>query len=50
MKDALLESCLINISGWPNKFVPNDWFGETIIILNKKNINSFANAKSDKFF
>ncbi|MCJ1343041.1 hypothetical protein MMC31_001230 [Peltigera leucophlebia] len=49
MKDAWLESCLINISGWPNKFIPDDRFDEIIIMLNKENINPSANAKSDKF-
>ena len=49
MKEAWLHSCLINISGRPNKFVPDDWFGETIIMLNKENINPSANAKSDEF-
>lgn len=49
MKDAWLESCLINISGRPNKFVPDNRFGETIIMLNKENINPSTNAKSDEF-
>lgn len=49
MKEAWLQSCLINISGRPNKFVPDDRFGETIIMLNKENINPSANAKSDEF-
>lgn len=49
MKEAWLKSCLINISGRPNKFVPEDRFGETIIMLNKDNINPSANAKSDEF-
>lgn len=50
MKDAWLKSCFINISGQLNKFVPNNWFDETIIMLNKENINPSANVKSDKFF
>lgn len=50
MKEAWLRSCLINISSWPNKFVPDNWCGEIIIMLNKENINPFTNAKSDKFF
>lgn len=49
MKEVWLGSCFINISGQPNKFIPDNWFGEAIIILNKKNINLAANAKSDKF-
>lgn len=31
-------------------FVPDDWFGEIIIILNKKNINRSASTKSEEFF
>lgn len=49
MKKAWLHSYLINIFGQPNKFVPDDWIGEIIIMLNKEKINTFANAKSDKF-
>lgn len=49
MKEVWLRFYLINISGRLNKFVPNDWFGEIIIILNKENINPSVNAKSDKF-
>lgn len=49
MKDAWLQSCLINIFRQPNKFVSDDQFGETIIILNKKNINPSANTKSEEF-
>lgn len=49
MKEVWLQSCLINISGRPKKFVPDDRFGETIIMLNKENINPSANAKSDEF-
>ncbi len=50
IKNAWFYFCLINISEQPNKFVPNDQFKETIIILNKQNINPSANAKSDEFF
>lgn len=50
MKEAWLESYPINITGYPNKFVPDNCFGETIIILNKKNLNPSVNVKSDKFF
>ncbi len=50
MKNTWLYYCLINIFGRPNKFVLDDWFGETIIMLNKQNIDLFANAKSDEFF
>ena len=49
MKKAWLYSCLINISGQPNKFVPDDRFGKYIIMRNKENIIPFANAKSDEF-
>lgn len=49
MKEAQLDSCLINISGRLNKFVPDNWFGEKIIMLNNENINPFTNAKSDEF-
>ena len=49
MKEAWLHSCLINICGQLNKFVPDNRFRKTIIILNKKNINLFANNKSDEF-
>lgn len=48
-KDVWFHFCLINISGQPNKFVPDYQFGETIIMLNKQNINSFTNTKLDKF-
>ena len=48
MKEAWLYSCLINISGQPNKFVLNNRFGKTIIMLNKENINPSANAKFDE--
>ena len=48
MKEAWLHSCLINISSQPNKFVPDNRFGETIIMLNKENINPSANTKSDE--
>lgn len=50
IKDVWLQSCLINISRRPNKFVSDDQFGETIIMLNKQNINPSANAKLDEFF
>lgn len=50
IKKAWFRSYLINISGWSNKFVSDNQFRETIILLNKKNINPSANAKSDKFF
>lgn len=49
IKEAQLEFCLINISGWLNRFIPNNWFNKTIIILNKENINLFVNTKSDEF-
>lgn len=49
IKKAWLKSCLINITSRLNKFVSNNCFSETIIMLNKKNINPFANTKSDKF-
>ena len=49
IKEAWLESYLINIFYWLNKFVSDNWFGEIIIMLNKKNINLSANAKFDKF-
>lgn len=49
MKQIQLKSYLINITGWLNKFVPDNCFGKTFIILNKKNINPSANAKFDKF-
>lgn len=49
MKKTWLKSCLINIIGWPNKFILNNCFGKTIIILNKKNLNPSANAKSIEF-
>ncbi len=35
MKDLWLYSCFINIFKWPNKFVSDDQFAKTIIILNK---------------
>lgn len=50
IKEAWLQSCLINISGQSKKFVPDDRFGKTDIMLNKENINPSANAKSDEFF
>lgn len=50
MKEAQLGSCLINISGRSYKFIPDNWFNKTIIMLNKKNINALVNAKSDNFF
>lgn len=50
MKETWLESYLINISRQPNKLILDNQFDEIIIILNKKNINLFVNAKSDKFF
>lgn len=50
MKKAYFKSCLINISGQPNKFVSNNWFGKTIFILNKDNINLSINIKLDEFF
>lgn len=40
---------LINLSDRPNKFIPNDWFSERIILLNKKNICPSANAKINEF-
>lgn len=49
MKKVWLKFCLINISSQPNKFVPNDEFGETIILFNKENMNPSINAKSDQF-
>lgn len=49
MKETWLYSCLINISGRLNKFVLDDRFGETIIMLNKENINPSTNIKSNKF-
>lgn len=50
IKEVWLGSYFINISSWSNKFIPNNWFGEAIIILNKENINLFVNAKSNEFF
>lgn len=49
MKKTLFKSCFINIFGRPNEYISNNWFGETIIIMNKENINLSANAKSDEF-
>lgn len=48
MKEIWLRFCLINISGWSNKFAPDNRFGETINILNKKNMNSSVNRKSNE--
>lgn len=50
IKETWLRSCLINISDWLKKFVFNNKFDETIITLNKKNINPFTNTKSNDFF
>lgn len=50
MKKIQFKSCLINIFVKLNKFIPNNWFGKTIIILNQNNINPFANIKFNKFF
>lgn len=40
---------LVNISGRPGKFYPDDRFGETIIKLNKEKVRPSSNAKSDVF-
>lgn len=50
IKETWLEFCLINIFIQPSKFLSNDMFSKTIIVLNKENINLSANTKSDKFF
>lgn len=44
MKNVWLQSCFINISGWPNKFISDNQFGKTIIILNKQ-YKSFCKCK-----
>ena len=49
IENSWLQSCLINISGRPNKSISDDWFDKTMIMLNKQNINPFANIKSDEF-
>ena len=48
-RQAWLNYFLINISGWPSKFYPNNCFGETIIKLNKKEVCLLSNAKLDVF-
>lgn len=50
MKNVQLQSYFINIFEQLNKFIPDNQFRETIIILNTQNINSFINAKSNEFF
>lgn len=40
---------MINPSGRPDKFIPDDRFGETIIKLNKEKVRPSANAKTDEF-
>lgn len=50
VKKVQLEFYFINIFSQLNKYILDNWFDETIIILNTKNINPSNNAKSDKFF
>ena len=48
-RQAWLDYCLINPSGRPEKFYPDDRFGETIIKLCKEKVRPSSNAKSDEF-
>lgn len=50
IKDAWHYSYFINISGRQNKFVPDNSFEKTIIILNEQKINPSTNIKSNEFF
>lgn len=50
IKVIQLKFYFINITDWLNKFVFGNFFGKTIIILHKKNLNSFTNAKFSRFF
>lgn len=49
VRDAWRDYCLINPSGRPGKFYPDDCFGETIIKLNKEKIRPSSNAKTNHF-
>lgn len=49
VKEALIDYCLINMSGKTNKFFANNWFGETIIKKNRDKVRPSANITLDKF-